>query len=1749
MAVGGQYTVQLRAILDTKGVLAQIAQIQKQAGRVMIGGGARRAGAGYAAMGKEANRTAAGVRRLGGAVDDTNRKVRRVGSRGNGSQFSRIGNDANKATAGLKSFGATTLDVTKKVVQFGAVTAVIRGVTQGIGSMVQQTFELDKSLTEFKKVSDLSGKGLERYTKQAYELGGTVAKTGVEMIDAATEFRKAGYNDQDAMQLGKIASMYQNVADQELSAGEAANFITSQMKAYNIEAKDAEHIIDAVNEVSNNFAVSSADIAVNIGKASAALAQGNISYEQSIGLMTAMTEITRNGSTAARGLVSIQSRFNQITDETSSTGKKLTAWYEKHNIAIRDQNGNLRSFFEVGKDVSKIWNQLSKDEQMYYLNTQAGANQSRNLAALMRNYETAINATDKALRSENSAARENAKYLDSLEGRLQSVKSAWSKFSNEMVNSDSIKGALSGLAKALEFLSSDFGQAMIKAGSAVGVFVGAVKLLNAVRGAKAFTSLVSGAGVFAREMGVSTKALGKFKRALGGMSSASLLGLAAVTGVIAYGMYDAYKKTHKYRNEVKELSKANEENIRAIDENAESAEFYANKIEELSKVEDKTNAEKERMAAYVEKLNELLPDLNLEYDKETDTLNKTTEAVREYIKAKQEEAKIKAYQENFEKSLKKQVELEEKRKDAIKEMERAQKQYDSALAAAENTGYVDPQVLRNYETAKTALKDITEAYIESSKEVAKQNNNMLVASGDWNTMANKAKTAGWEITKSLQDGLDSGTYLIPETMEGLESLISFDEIANKLNVTDTGKSLVNALQQGMRDGDIDINNALRIADQMQDLSSIMSKEGKASIEELSDQFTRGEIDFTTLQNGIKNALAGIDTVELTSLQRSMSDAGKSASDVADRIREISKANPEAKITINGVELAEEQVDTVLDYLDKVDGDDPEATVNVDGTEVAVKDIDSVEDLISRFNGSEYTASMTLEGGEQAAHEAKTTQESASEFEGRTYTSTMELKGGKQVANEAGDATSAVNRLPKTKRVSFTSNAPATKKQFDEVRGSQDSIKTNKPANIAATVTGKGLWDSLKSVWDSIQSKTVTITARKRGSVSGVANGSGGGHPDPGHASGISSAPEGFAEVNERGWEFIRDAKTGQLRVAGGGERTLTYLNKGDTVYTHAKSKRMINKDDTVIPQFAKGKKGKKGKSAQEIYNDKYNAILTRYNNRVEWANNQKDINHYSDSWLANKKKAYKKRAENELKALNKRSKKVKKKNLKQAYGVGGALRSIKYDTSSAIADDRHSIATKGIESYFDWNMTDKVKKNAITNLNKQRKAKKISADEYTDYLKQIKSANAEYNMSLYEKGSISYNKMLNVLKSAYAKGKGYTKEYYEALDQMRDKEADKASENIENAYMTPKAYKKLTDNIATLKKQGKITAKQYNELYSQLAKKNIDYMMTSYEYGKKSYASMLKTLKNYYNNSKITSQEYYDYVSELAGQQMEKEKERLSKLQERNSNTYNLGRAYVERQIKLLEEQNDLIQKQSDLEKARSQKIKIYRQGIGFVYEQDVEAVREATKAVEDLANPDLKAWKDILELFDDLEEQANIKDLENKVGANASKLFGKYGNNIASWTKWIKNNLATNLGYQNIIDKMEDINYYQDIINYLDNNGLVSSKKISAAINKNRFATGTLNAPAGFARVAEAGYEIALLSKGDAVMPHEISENLMAWGSHSPIEYASAMASTTSNMYHFDKLVLPNVTNASSLLDELNNLPNKALQYSRSRV
>lgn len=175
--------------------------------------------------------------------------------------------------------------------------------------------------------------------------------------------------------------------------------------------------------------------------------------------MSGIVEITRNGAKAARGLVSVQSRLNQTVDESSSTGKALTEWYSDHNIAILDQTGQLRSLYDVLTDVAKIWPDLTTNEKDYYLNQQAGANQTQNLAAALNNFKGVQKAYTLAMNSGNSAADENARYMESINAHVQTLKATFQDFSRNVFNEEFIKRILDTANALLEFVNTPFGQA------------------------------------------------------------------------------------------------------------------------------------------------------------------------------------------------------------------------------------------------------------------------------------------------------------------------------------------------------------------------------------------------------------------------------------------------------------------------------------------------------------------------------------------------------------------------------------------------------------------------------------------------------------------------------------------------------------------------------------------------------------------------------------------------------------------------------------------------------------------------------------------------------------------------------------------------------------------------------------------------------------------------------------------------------------------------------------------------------------------------------------------------------------------------------------------------------------------------------------------------------------------------------------------------------------------------------------------
>lgn len=318
---------------------------------------------------------------------------------------------------------------------------------QAIGAMVKEVYTVDEALTEFKKVSDLRGTGLDEYVKSLGESGQLVARTTSDMIDAATMFRKSGFSDEEAAELATIASMYQNIADTEVSASAAAASIVSQIQAWGKGAIEPIHIIDAYNEVANNFAVGTNDLSQALEISAAGMATYGNTFEETIGLITAGTEImVGRSSQVARGLNTIAANIVKHKDLLAEYG-----------IEVEDSNGNLKSTYDVLKELKPQWDKMTDAERNAVGVTLAGKNQYRVLASIMQNFGHAVDATNTALHSSGSAMEENAAYMESLEARTTNLKALFQQLSQSVVDSNLVKGILDIAAGLLQIANTDIG--------------------------------------------------------------------------------------------------------------------------------------------------------------------------------------------------------------------------------------------------------------------------------------------------------------------------------------------------------------------------------------------------------------------------------------------------------------------------------------------------------------------------------------------------------------------------------------------------------------------------------------------------------------------------------------------------------------------------------------------------------------------------------------------------------------------------------------------------------------------------------------------------------------------------------------------------------------------------------------------------------------------------------------------------------------------------------------------------------------------------------------------------------------------------------------------------------------------------------------------------------------------------------------------------------------------------------------------
>jgi TP901 family phage tail tape measure protein len=355
-------------------------------------------------------------------------------------------------------------------------TAIAMGALHLLQGSLQQIYQnvvdIDTAMTELKKVTNETDSTYQSFLTEA----GTRAKnigTGVSsIVNATADYARLGYSLSDATKLADVSAIYYNVGDDLDSFDKATENIVGTMKAFNIQANDAISLVDKLNNVSNNYAVSSGDLGDILQRSASAMEAAGNTLDQTIALGTAMNSVIQNAETTGSTLKVLALRIRGATTELEQMGEEtdtvatstsklradimgLTNVDGKGGFDILTKSGDFKSTYDIIQGIAKVYSKMSDVDQAALLELLAGKNRANGVAALLSQASQAADVLQTSLNSSGSAMAENERVLDSVEGRLKIFEATFQEISTDLLNSGLVKGVIS-LGTALLDASDGF---------------------------------------------------------------------------------------------------------------------------------------------------------------------------------------------------------------------------------------------------------------------------------------------------------------------------------------------------------------------------------------------------------------------------------------------------------------------------------------------------------------------------------------------------------------------------------------------------------------------------------------------------------------------------------------------------------------------------------------------------------------------------------------------------------------------------------------------------------------------------------------------------------------------------------------------------------------------------------------------------------------------------------------------------------------------------------------------------------------------------------------------------------------------------------------------------------------------------------------------------------------------------------------------------------------------------------------------
>ncbi len=468
--------------------------------------------------------------------------------------------------------------------------------------------------------------------------------------------------------------------------------------------------------------------------------------EESVGMITAMNEITQDSRRTGTALKTISANMAGVTtsakDGTIQTNKAAKALKEIAGIDVwNKQTGEIKDMYTVMDELNGKWGDLSEAQQNALASTIAGKTQLNTFNALMSNWDTArqyVKEYKEGLMV-GSAERENEQYLDSIAGKWNVIKENMKAAGNTLITSDMTKGFLDigivlseGFNKGIQGITK--GISLINKGelgkSISDSLYGALESLNLDnKFSNTLTDMIGnlGQGLFDNlKTSIFDKLLGGFgnnikpmfdifSKITDALPDDSFLGkignkISEIKDLANYKLFGGEKELNKQID-------GRNENINAIKSEVQSLKNQKQAIEDILPTYDKLTqktklsaSESQQLAEMKNQLADSNPDLVLGYDQNGTPILKNLQ-----IQNKQLESQIKLKQQS------QRLEENSLALDTLQRQTLGQKEFNKAYKEYNDMQLASDTKRKEGLFGKESTQDYAKRIIDDNKKIAEAN--------------------------------------------------------------------------------------------------------------------------------------------------------------------------------------------------------------------------------------------------------------------------------------------------------------------------------------------------------------------------------------------------------------------------------------------------------------------------------------------------------------------------------------------------------------------------------------------------------------------------------------------------------------------------------------------------------------------------------------------------------------------------------------------------------------------------------------------------------------------------------------------------------------------------------------------------------------------------------------------------------------------------------------------------------------------